>query len=180
MIIKETVLKGVFEVFCKKFSDHRGEFIKTFHSEIFEKNGLRTDFKENFFSISKKNVIRGMHFQTGVDSHDKLIYVTSGKILDVVVNINSKSRDFGKYFVTEINSNNPRAIYISRDYAHGFLTLSEIATVIYSTTSVHNPKADFGIHWNSFGFEWPVKDPILSDRDKSFIQLDNFKEINLG
>lgn len=171
MELINTNLEGVIEVNNRIFEDHRGFFVKTFHEDVFKAAGLEYDFKESFYSISKKNVLRGMHFQTSPADHAKLVYVTQGEVLDVVVDIDQKSETFGQYFSTNLSLENGKSLYIGKGFAHGFLTLSETATVVYLTTTVHSPLHDTGIRWDSFAFDWGIERPILSDRDKNFSLL---------
>jgi dTDP-4-dehydrorhamnose 3,5-epimerase len=173
MIFHHTNLEGVYEVENNQFKDHRGFFVKTFHDDVFKENGLEVSFKESFYSVSKKGVLRGMHFQMPPHDHSKLVYVTDGEIIDVIVDINQSSSTFGQYFTTILSSENAKSIYIEKGYAHGFLTLSESATVIYMTSTIHEPSADMGIRWDSFGFDWGIDSPILSDRDAKFEKLSN-------
>lgn len=176
MLITPTLLDGVFEIENKVFEDFRGKFVKTFHDDTFRSNGLECDFKESFYSVSKKGVLRGMHFQTTPHDHAKLVYVTSGKILDVAVDIRKGSETFGKYFATTLSNDNAKALYMAKGFAHGFLTLSDTATVVYLTTTVHSPEHDSGIRWDSFGFDWQssyIDQSLISDRDKLFGSLFN-------
>jgi dTDP-4-dehydrorhamnose 3,5-epimerase len=147
--------------------DNRGAFVKTFIEEEFRNVGLQTEFKESYYSLSKKNVIRGMHFQTPPHEHDKLVYVTNGEILDVVLDIRKASKTFGHSISVRLNALSD-SIYIPQGCAHGFLTLTTEATVVYNVSSVYNPLADGGILWDSFGFEWKINDPIISNRDSVF------------
>ncbi len=171
MIISPTNLDRVFEIGNKKFQDHRGLFVKTYHFDEFEKNGLQTDFRESFYSVSKKNVLRGMHFQKPPHDHAKLVYVIDGEILDVAVDIRKNSSTFGKYFSTILSAENSKSLYVGRGFAHGFLVLSNNATVVYQTSNIHVPESDKGVRWDSFGFDWGIKKPIISDRDASFLSL---------
>lgn len=167
MKITETSLSGIFEIESKRFIDERGVFVKTFHDELFSDSGLDVDFKETFYSTSKRNVIRGMHFQTPPHDHSKLVYVCNGSILDVVVDIRKNSPTFGEFYKTYLSEENAKSLYISKGFAHGFLVISDSATVIYQTTTVYSPESDSGILWNSFGYDWEgVESPVLSERDK--------------
>ena len=168
MNITQTNLEGVFEIQNRKFEDQRGLFVKTLHEDVFKEAGLETDFKESFYSVSKEGVLRGMHFQLPPHDHAKLVYVTEGLILDVAVDIRKDSKTFGQYFATELSSENSNSLYMSKGFAHGFLTLSDSATVVYMTTTVHDPEHDAGLRWDSFGFDWNIKEPIISDRDNNF------------
>lgn len=176
MKIISTDLSGVFEIENRVFTDHRGLFLKTFHETTFREAGLAAEFKESFYSISTKGVLRGMHFQLPPHDHEKLVYVSYGEILDVVVDIRPKSPTFGDFFSTILSSENHKSLYIAKGFAHGFLTLSKIATVMYSTSTVHSPDHDSGIRWNSFGFNWKEVDPIMSERDRNFFGLELFNE----
>ena len=170
----KTKLDGVFEIQNSKFEDHRGSFVKTFNKDIFSENGLNYNFKESFYSVSKKNVLRGMHFQLPPHDHAKLVYVVDGDILDVALDIRQESSTFGDYFSTKLSSENAKALYIEKGFAHGFLTLSKSATVVYLISTGHTPKYDTGVHWDSFGFDWDgVKNPVISIRDSNFDGLKN-------
>lgn len=174
MNIVETELKGVYEIHNRKFEDNRGLFVKTFHESIFCEAGLETDFKESFYSVSKKGVLRGMHFQLPPHDHAKLVYVTDGEILDVAVDIRKESSTFGKYFSTILSGENAKSLYMVKGFAHGFLTLSHSATVVYQTTTVHSPENDSGIRWDSFGFNWHnniINTNLVSQRDQLFQTL---------
>ena len=112
-----------------------------------------------------------MHFQCPPHDHVKLVYVTSGEIMDVAVDIRQQSPTFGNWYSTVLSSKNARSLYMGKGFAHGFLALSDLAIVVYLTSSVHSPESDSGIRWDSFGFEWGVEKPIISDRDANFNPL---------
>ena len=171
---REREIPGVFELDMFHAADQRGSFTKTFHNDAFELQGLENNFRESFFSQNKKNVIRGMHFQSPPYDHAKLVYCTSGTILDVILDLRKNSHTFGKSVAIEISSNNHKGLYMPRGVAHGFACLTE-ATMVYLTTTVHNPEADRGVRWDSFGFEWPVTKAIMSERDQAF---PTFEELN--
>jgi len=150
--------------------DQRGSFTKVFSNELFEKYGIKFIPKEIYYSISHKDVIRGMHFQIPPMDHDKLVYVVSGSIIDVVVDLREKSKTFGKYFSAQLDANR-NSILIPSGFAHGFKSLKDNSIVVYNQTSCYSKEHDSGILWNSFGFDWEIQDPILSERDKSFMPL---------
>lgn len=168
MIIKPTDIDGAFVIENKQFKDNRGVFVKTFHENIFRSHGLETNFQESFYSVSKNNVLRGMHFQLPPQDHSKLIYVVNGKILDVALDVRKTSKTFGRFVAVELSVDNGMSLYLAKGFAHGYMTLSENATVVYMTTTVHSPEHDTGIRWDSFGFDWGSKTPIVSDRDSAF------------
>ena len=172
MTFHATSLEGVVLIEPKIFEDHRGRFVKTFHQESFAQAGLETAFEESFYSVSHQGVLRGMHFQTPPYEHAKLVYVTQGEILDVALDIRHDSPTFGHYFHTVLNEKNGHALYMAKGFAHGFLTKSHSATVVYMTSTLHNAACDAGIRWDSFGFGWEeCADPILSPRDHLFPPL---------
>lgn len=172
MNINSTYLGDIFVIENIKFQDDRGDFVKTFHEEKFKAAGLEYAFKENFYSVSKKGVLRGMHFQAPPHDHAKLVYVPYGEILDVVVDIRSESPTYGKFLSLILSADNAKSIFIGKGFAHGFLTLSKTAIVAYSTTTVHSPKHDSGIRWDSFSMDWPKIKKIISKRDSSFPGLE--------
>lgn len=176
MELTELDLPGVYLIKQKDFSDLRGNFVKTFHQSTFLEYGLCGDFKESFFSENKKNVIRGMHFQIPPADHHKLVTVYGGRILDVIVDLRS-GNNFGKYMTVELSREDATAVYIPSGCAHGFLSLTENSVVNYMTSTEHSPENDKGIHFESFGFNWPVDNPIMSERDQKFLSLTEFKGV---
>ncbi len=155
--------------------DVRGGFVKVFQRTQFERHGLRSDFTEEYYSVSAQNVLRGMHFQTPPHGHVKVVHCLQGKILDAVVDLREGSPTYRQFETFELDAAEPRLLYLPEGLAHGFLTLSENATVLYRTTTEHAPANDGGILWNTAGIPWPVESPILSDRDRGFIALQEFK-----
>ena len=125
MKFKESDIPGVFEVDMFHAADERGSFTKTFHNDAFELQGLENNFRESFFSLNKKNVIRGMHFQSPPYDHAKYVYCTSGRILDVILDIRSNSHTYGKYICIEISPENHKGIYMPSGVAHAFACLTE-------------------------------------------------------
>jgi dTDP-4-dehydrorhamnose 3,5-epimerase len=174
MEIEETFIPGLKLIHLNKFTDTRGSFLKVFNKDFFAENRLETHFKESYFSISHKNVIRGMHFQLQPYEHTTLVYLNQGKILDVVLDIRKTSKTFGKHLSTQMNIDNSLLICIPVGCAHGFLSLEDNSMVSYMQSSVYDKESDTGIFWNSFGMDWKIEIPIVSDRDKSFIKFEAF------
>jgi dTDP-4-dehydrorhamnose 3,5-epimerase len=173
MRVKPTALADVLILENFISLDKRGTFVKTFHAGAFQERGLAVNFCESYYSVSQHNVLRGMHFQLPPHDHDKLVYVTHGQILDVVVDLRPASPSYLQHVALEVDEHS-NAVYIPSGCAHGFLTLSETATVVYNVTSVYAPTADAGIRWDSIGYEWPVAAPIISDRDNEFLTMSEF------
>lgn len=174
MKFTETNISGVYEIELFHAKDERGSFTKTFHKSLFKTNKLEYQFNESFFSINKKGVIRGMHFQCPPHDHAKIVYVSSGRILDVILDLRKSSPSFGQHIKFEVSAENHKAVYMPKGVAHGFCCLTE-ATMIYLTSSEYNAASESGILWNSFKMNWPVEAPIISSRDKSFSPFANFQ-----
>ncbi len=173
--IINTEIEGLRILEPRIFKDTRGKFIKTFTDLFFKENGLDIEIKETYYSISHKNVIRGMHFQTPPYEHIKLVYVPYGKIIDVVLDIRKNSPTYGESFSLEISSENGRVLIIPKGLAHGFKSLEDNTNVTYMQTTAYALNNDAGIRFDSFGFDWKLENPELSQRDISFLTLEEFK-----
>lgn len=169
-----TDFEGLKIINLKPLPDDRGWFLKTYHQEAFKTENLEYQFPESYISMSRKNVIRGMHLQRPPCDHVKMVRCQTGKILDVVVDLRTESSMYQKFFCTELSEENFQWLYIPKGFAHGFLTLSNSSVVEYKTSSLYSPDCDTGIRWNSFGMPWPAASPILSKRDKTLPSLTEF------
>ncbi len=170
----ETKFKGVFLVENKLSQDIRGEFQKLFQKSLFIRNKLDLDIDEQFFSISHKGVIRGMHFQLLPYAQSKLVYVLSGRVIDVLVDLRKGSKTYKQHISFELSSEKRQALYISKGFAHGFQSLENDTIMIYSQSNEFNPESDAGINPFSIGMEWPLKQYVVSDKDRHLIPLKNF------
>lgn len=175
MIFTETTIKGLFLIQPKRFEDKRGYFIKTFHADTFKPYGLDGPFVESYFSSSAKGVIRGMHFQTPPHEHTKLVYVSRGAALDVVVDLRGQSPTYGQYVSTRLDEENGLMFLIPKGCAHGFMSLADNTLMTYNQTTMYAPDNDGGIRYDSFGFDWGKTAPVISDRDLKFPALADFK-----
>ena len=174
MNLVSTNLDGCFVIEPNSFYDSRGLFNKTFNKDVFDKNGLCSEWVEEYYSISNKKVIRGLHFQLPPNDHCKLVYCTSGKVFDVVLDLRSNSNTFCQFFTIELSAEKKNQLYIPEGMAHGFCALEDHSTMIYKTSTVYSKDSDSGILWDSAGIEWPFSDHIISSRDKSFCKLKDF------
>ncbi|MEK6748710.1 MAG: dTDP-4-dehydrorhamnose 3,5-epimerase [Pseudomonadota bacterium] len=174
-VVKE-FLNGVFILTASPFNDDRGRFVKTYHVDIFKEFGFETDWREEFYSKSKKNVVRGMHYQSSPKQHSKMVYCLQGRVLDVVLDIRNGSPTYGKHVSFEISDDGCEIVLIPPGFAHGFCALTDDAILQYKVSTVYSPEHDMGILWSSFGCVWPTDRPILSARDK---QLPNFSDIGV-
>ena len=178
MTLEKTFLNDVIIIHNFNFNDERGIFVKTFNKNAFNELSLNFEIRESYYSISKRNVIRGMHFQSPPHDHEKLVYVPQGAILDVVVDLRKKSPTYGKYISVELSDQNNKSIFIPKGFAHGFKSLLDNTITVYNVATEYNTTADTGIHYNSFGFDWKVDNPIISQRDSVFSGLNNFRKNN--
>ena len=136
---------------------------------------LKKKFVFDCFSFSKKNTLRGLHLQLN-KSQAKIISVVHGKILDVVVDLRKKSKTFGKYFAIEISQNSDFSLFIPENFALGFLCLSRNCGVYYKCSNYRDEKSETTIKWDDkfLNIKWPIKDPILSKKDKAGLSFDQF------
>lgn len=173
--IHKTKIPGCYEIIPKRIMDVRGSFTKTFHKDVFLENGLDIQFAEEYFSISRKGVLRGLHFQLPPDDHVKIVYCLSGGVIDVVVDLRIGSPTYGGYEMFQLTADQVNMIYIPKGLAHGFYVTEEPAVMLYKTSTVYNPESDYGIHWSSLGVPWPDKTPIISERDGNFPHFHQFR-----
>lgn len=156
------------------FTDSRGLFVKTFHEATLAKLGIHFGLRESYFSVSKKDVIRGMHFQLPPHQHSKIVLCPQGAILDVIVDLRKDSPTYRQFQTQELSAENHKAFYIPEGFAHGFKALTEDAITYYFVTSEYSQAHDTGIRYDSIGYDWEVAGPVLSDRDLSFVALHDF------
>jgi dTDP-4-dehydrorhamnose 3,5-epimerase/CDP-3, 6-dideoxy-D-glycero-D-glycero-4-hexulose-5-epimerase len=168
MTIEKTHLEGVFIINNLNTIDDRGMFVKTYNKSAFQDLNIDFEIRESFFSVSKKNVIRGMHFQLPPFDHEKLVFVPKGSLMDVVVDLRKKSSTYKMFISVELSEGNRKSIFIPKGLAHGFKSLEDNTITVYNVSAEYNPKADAGISYDSFGFDWQIEKPIISDRDSKF------------
>ncbi|WP_082316872.1 dTDP-4-dehydrorhamnose 3,5-epimerase family protein [Methylobacterium sp. ARG-1] len=154
--------------------DLRGSFHKLMHAPTLAAAGLNTDFSEVYCSTSVRGVVRGMHFQKPPHQHAKLVWCLAGAVTDVILDLRRGSSSYGRAIAFELVGNTPSGVYVPEGCAHGFAVQSAEATLLYLVTSIHVPAADAGIRWDSFGFDWPIVQPILSERDRTHCDFATF------
>ena len=169
-----TPLAGAFVIQPPVFHDARGSFVKTYHADAFREAGLPFVPREEFFSVSNRGVVRGMHFQTPPMAVDKLVYCPQGAVLDVIVDLRRASPTFGHTFSRELSAANREMLFVPIGFAHGFLALADQTLMVYQCSEVHSAAHDAGILWSSVGFAWPVENPVLSARDQAFPGLRDY------
>jgi len=166
--IEKTPIERVVVVRSEVFEDDRGFFMEVFRKDLFEQLGLPTDFVQLNHSASRKDVVRGLHFQWAPPM-GKLMRVTVGKAFLVAVDIRKESPTLGKWFGIEASAENKIQLFAPACFARGFAVLSDYAEIQYMCTGIYGPKGESGILWNDpeIGIEWPVENPILSEKDKN-------------
>lgn len=164
---KSLKIADVILVEPKVFPDDRGYFMETFKASDFKKANLPTHFVQDNFSFSKKDVIRGLHYQKEPKAQGKLVTVFKGAVWDVAVDIRRQSPTFLQWVAAELNDKNHAMLYIPPGFAHGFVSLTEDVLLLYKCTNEYDPQSDAGIRWNDpdIAIPWPVQKPILSEKD---------------
>ncbi len=178
MTFENTKLEGVYIINNFNASDDRGLFVKIFNNKYFKDNNLDFKIRESYYSVSQKNVIRGMHFQLPPHDHEKLVYVPKGSVLDVIIDLRKKSKTYKQHICVKLSDKNKKSIFIPKGLAHGFKSMKDGTVTIYNVTSEYSADFDSGIKFDSFGFDWKCKNFIISNRDKKFQTLDSFCETN--
>ncbi|OGT21030.1 MAG: dTDP-4-dehydrorhamnose 3,5-epimerase [Gammaproteobacteria bacterium RIFCSPHIGHO2_02_FULL_42_13] len=166
MKVIKTKLPGVIIIEPKIFGDDRGFFFENFRSNQFSELGIDKPFVQDNVSRSARDVLRGLHHQTK-HTQGKLVWVTRGKIFDAVVDIRKDYPTFGQWISSVLDDQDHRLIYVPPGLAHGFCVLSETADFSYKCTDYYDPASEITIAWNDpdIGINWPVKNPIISDKD---------------
>ena len=158
----------------KVFEDERGFFMETYKKEDFdEKAGIKGEFIQDNHSKSKYGVLRGLHFQKEPYAQAKIVRCVRGAIYDVAVDLRKNSPTFGKYAGVILSEENNCQLYVPKGFAHGFLVLSDAAEVIYKVDNVYAPEYEAGLIWNDadINVEWPIKKPIVSQKDRNLLTL---------
>ena len=171
MKLENVKINGLKLIKSKIYKDKRG-----FLREVYKNKILKDKFIFDVMSYSKRNVLRGLHIQVQ-KSQAKVITVTHGKILDVVVDLRKKSKTFGNYFSIVISQDSEFSFYIPKGFAHGFLCLSKNCTVNYRCSQYRHKKSETTLQWNdkNVGIKWPIKKPILSIKDQNGKDLSYFR-----
>jgi len=164
----ETPLAGLYVLEPKVFTHDRGFFFESNNERDFRRAGLNTVWAQDNHARSVKNTLRGMHFQKG-RGQAKLVRCPRGKIFDVAVDIRPDSATFGKWYGAELSEDNHRMLYVPEGFAHGYAVLSDVAESLYKCDSLYDPAIESEFTWNDpdVGIDWPVDEPVLSERDKN-------------
>jgi dTDP-4-dehydrorhamnose 3,5-epimerase len=180
MKIIKTNLEGLFVIEPKVYRDERGFFLETYQMDRYKEEGIDANLKQDNQSRSRRNVLRGLHFQIK-KPQAQLLTVLRGHIFDVCVDLRKNSPTFSKWFGVELNEDGPRQIYMPPGFAHGFYVLSEWADLNYKVSENYNNNDEGGILWSdeNIGINWPNKNPIVSFKDSKYLKLSEINFNNL-
>lgn len=174
------VFREVLIVRPRVFGDGRGCFWETYQDTRYSEAGMGARFVQDNLSVSRKGALRGLHYQVG-RPQAKLVWVVSGEVWDVVVDLRRSSPTFGKWFGMSLSAKDPVQLYIPEGFAHGFCVTGDEAVFCYKCTDYYSPSHERGIRWDDpdLGIPWPVREPILSEKDRGFPLMRELKEEDL-
>jgi dTDP-4-dehydrorhamnose 3,5-epimerase len=175
MQVHETRLTGLLRIEPFVAPDQRGLFVKTFQSDEFAAAGLETNFSDEYVTVSRPEVLRGLHFQLPPHAQIKLVCCVAGKVLDAIVDLRRGSPTYGRHALFELGADRPEILYVPAGFAHGFCVVDGPALMLYKVSKPYAAAHDRGICWDSAGIPWPIRSPILSERDRQFPPLSEFE-----
>jgi dTDP-4-dehydrorhamnose 3,5-epimerase len=170
MKVIETDFEGLILFLPRVFQDERGEFYESWRQNLYQEAGIKENLLQDNISFSKKNVLRGLHYQK---NQGQLLTVTYGKIFDVVVDIRPESKTYKQYYSMILDSKEVMQLYMPPGFAHGFFVLSDLAILHYKCSQYYDKNQESGIIWNDpeIGIKWPELNPIISSRDLLFQKI---------
>ncbi len=177
MKVDQTLLPGVLLIEPKVFNDSRGFFLECFQQSRYREHGIEDDFSQDSHSRSVRGALRGLHFQSRVPQA-KLVYVTSGEVFDVVVDIRKGSPTFSHWIGKILNDENHHQLYIPEGFLHGFCALSEVADLQYKFSTPYQADDQCGVIWNdsTIDIDWPLANPVLSEKDLALPPLEKLAD----
>lgn len=179
--VENCAIEGLKVITPTVFGDARGYFMETYQYNDFKEAGIDVAFVQDNQSASRKGVLRGLHFQMNYPQ-DKLVRVISGEVYDVAVDIRAGSPTYGQWFGVLLSAENKKQFFIPKNFAHGFLVLSDYAEFVYKCSDFYHPNDEGGIRWDDeeLAIEWPIPEKmelILSDKDKKW---GSFRDYNVS
>lgn len=180
MKVFETELEGVLVLEPRVFPDDRGHFLEVWHEARYGDVGVDASFVQDNASLSKPGVLRGLHVQNP-HPQGKLVSVLHGEVFDVAVDLRAGSSTFGRWVGRNLSSENNRQLYVPEGFAHGFVVLGGNALVTYKCTEFYRPESELTLRWDDpeLDIEWPVEEPILSEKDAAGLALREIPEARL-
>jgi dTDP-4-dehydrorhamnose 3,5-epimerase len=169
MRVMATDLDGLLVIEPRCFRDQRGFFLESFQAERYRDNGIADQFVQDNHSRSRQGVLRGLHFQIR-QPQAQIVTIIHGRIFDVAVDLRPGSLTFGRWYSVELSDKGPRQLYMAPGFAHGFCVLSEVADLHYKVSRLYDRTDEGGLIWNDkdIGIRWPIRAPIISERDASY------------
>ena len=166
--VEKLPLDGALIINPTESNDERGVFFKLFTEELLKENGISPHFCEQYISISKKGVVRGLHYQAGKSSQAKLVQCIKGEAYDVILDLRRSSPTFGRWTGVMLSEKTRQTIFIPRGFAHGFAALSEGATLHYLADNNYSQKDERGVRWDdpALAIDWKVGKPIVNEKDR--------------
>ena len=179
MKFEKTALEGVFILTPKVYGDDRGYFFEPFNKKEFTANVGDFNFVQDNQSKSSKGVLRGLHFQNPPFEQGKLVRVIKGSVSDVIVDIRKSSKTYGKHLKVTLTESNFKMLWIPPGFAHGFETLEDNTIFAYKVTNYYNKESEGCILWNDPNLEikWESEHPLVSDKDKTAKNFENFNSL---
>lgn len=176
MQITEAPLQGVLIIEPRIINDPRGYFFESFNRKSLEEHGVSIDFVQDNQSMSRKGTLRGLHFQAPPHAQAKLVRVSQGRVLDVVVDIRKNSPTYGKYFSHLLSAENNLQLLIPEGFAHGFAALENDTVFLYKCSGFYNKDSEAGIFWadGDLDIDWGIENPIVSEKDQQLPAFADF------
>jgi dTDP-4-dehydrorhamnose 3,5-epimerase len=172
MKIIKTPLQGVLLIEPRVFDDARGYFMETYQKDRYQELGIEVNFVQDNLSFSKEGTLRGLHYQYPQEQA-KLMQVIRGEVFDVAVDVRLGSPTFGRWYGSILSAENKRQMFVPTGFAHGFCVLSRMTVYLYKCSDYYAPDCEWGMLWSDtdIGIDWPIKNPLLSDKDANFPRL---------
>ncbi len=173
MKVTESRLKGVYLIKPQVYEDPRGFFFESYHRDRYKDQGIDVDFVQDNYARSTQGVLRGMHYQIK-RGQAKLVWVPQGEVFDVAVDLRKDSPTFGQWDGYALSSKNKYQLFVPAGFAHGYCVISETADFAYKCSDYYFPEDEGGFIWNDpqVGVEWPIEDPVLSEKDQNHSTLE--------
>ena len=175
-MVEEKEIEGIIIFDTDVFRDERGYFMEYYNEKMFKQNVLENfSFKQDNISLSKKNVLRGLHFQAPPFEQGKLIQVLKGKVMDVAVDVRKGSKTYGKHLKIELSSKNHKQLWIPPGFAHGFLTLEDDTLFSYKCTNHYSKNHEMDLLWNddNLNIDWGIENPVISEKDEKATKFED-------
>ena len=176
MTITKTAIEGLLILEPRVFKDDRGLFFESFNQELFADAAGSVDFIQDNQSISKKGVLRGLHFQNSPHAQGKLVRVAQGRVIDVAVDIRKNSPTYGEHVAVELSAENNKQFWVPAGFAHGFVSLEDDTIFCYKCTDSYAPECEGSLLWNDedLAINWGIENPLVSEKDAVATKFTNF------